>query len=127
MHLFDGAFPNAKAMEEDEGIEEERRLFYVAATRARKNLFLTYPLTGGAGADYLHQPSQFVRELTPEVYEEVILRRASAAGTTVFKDDFFEEDAIDLADPENSPAGTGEGMVRGADPDWKKRSFLGDY
>jgi DNA helicase II / ATP-dependent DNA helicase PcrA len=118
MHLFDGAFPNAKAMEEDEGIEEERRLFYVAATRARKNLFLTYPLTGGAGADYLHQPSQFIRELSPEVYEEVILRRASASGTTVFKDDFFEEDAIDLNGSENPSSGA---------KDWKTKSFLGDY
>jgi len=36
---LDGAFPNARAMEEDGGMEEERRLFYVACTRARKNLF----------------------------------------------------------------------------------------
>jgi len=114
MHLYDGAFPNAKAMEEDGGIEEERRLFYVACTRARKNLFLTYPLVGGGDMGYLHERSQFIRELPDTVYEEIILRRASATGSTVFKDDdFFEDDAIDVEEPSKS--------------DWKKKSFLGDY
>jgi len=113
MHLYDGAFPNAKAMEEDGGTEEERRLFYVACTRARKKMFLTYPITGG-GSEYLHQPSQFVRELPETVYEEIILRRANSAGTTVFKDDdFFEDDVVDVEETDKT--------------DWEKRSFLGDY
>ena len=114
MHLFDGAFPNARAMEEEGGMEEERRLFYVASTRARKELYLTYPLTGGGDAGYLHERSQFVRELPSTVYEEIILRRATQTGSTVFKDDdFFEEETIDLETPAKS--------------DWKKKSFLGDY
>ncbi len=114
MHLFDGAFPNARAMEEEGGMEEERRLFYVASTRARKQLFLTYPLVGGGEMGYLHERSQFVRELPDTVCEEIILRRASAAGSTVFKDDdFFEEETIDVEAPPKT--------------DWKKKSFLGDY
>ena len=129
MHLYDGAFPNAKAMEEDGGTEEERRLFYVACTRARKNLFLTYPLVGGGDMSYLHERSQFIRELPETVYEEIVLRRASSTGTTIFKDDdFFEDDAIDLDDQNTTPRpSTGEGRVRGATDDWKKKSFLGDY
>ncbi len=118
MHLYNGAFPHARAYEEDDGLEEERRLFYVAATRARKNLFLSYPLTGGRGEDYLHEMSPFLRELPATVYEEIVLRRASASGSTVFKDDFFEEEEIDVLDqqsPENK------------DKDWKKKSFLGNY
>ena len=150
MHLYDGAFPNAKAMEEDGGTEEERRLFYVACTRARKNLFLTYPLTGGGDMGYLHERSQFIRELPDTVYEEIILRRANTTGTTIFKDDdFFEDDAIEIEEPsspsprvaeakrgEGRPAprsfsGVGVRVVGGSNKpnksDWKKKSFLGDY
>jgi DNA helicase-2/ATP-dependent DNA helicase PcrA len=42
--LADGRFPSAWTVDEDE-IEEERRLLYVACTRARENLILTYPAT----------------------------------------------------------------------------------
>lgn len=119
MHLFDGAFPNARAMEEDGGMEEERRLFYVAGTRARKELFLTYPLVGAGEMGYLHERSQFVRELPSTVYEEIILRRASQSGTTIFKDDdFFEDETIDISDLDKAKT---------ENTDWKKKSFLGDY
>jgi len=74
--------------------------FNVACTRARKNLFLTYPLTGGGDMGYLHERSQFIRELPDTVYEEIILRRANTTGTTIFKDDdFFEDDAIEIEEP----------------------------
>lgn len=42
IHLVEGKFPSGMA-QTDEEVEEERRLLYVASTRARKNLFLTYP------------------------------------------------------------------------------------
>jgi len=42
IHLVEGKFPSAQA-ELPEQMEEERRLLYVAATRARKNLYLVYP------------------------------------------------------------------------------------
>jgi hypothetical protein len=138
MHLYDGAFPNAKAMEEDGGTEEERRLFYVACTRARKNLFLTYPLVGGGDMGYLHERSQFIRELPDTVYEEIVLRRTPALGTTVFKDDdFFEDDAISVDDLDNSVIASPStrlgakqshgGHAKPDQTDWKKKSFLGDY
>jgi DNA helicase-2/ATP-dependent DNA helicase PcrA len=40
--LEEGIFPNSKAMFEEKSIEEERRLLYVAVTRAKKNLFLSF-------------------------------------------------------------------------------------
>ncbi len=40
--LADGRFPNTKLMNKNGGLEEERRLFYVAVTRAKKRLFLSY-------------------------------------------------------------------------------------
>jgi DNA helicase II / ATP-dependent DNA helicase PcrA len=132
MHLFDGAFPNARAMEEDGGMEEERRLFYVACTRARKSLFLSYPMVGGGDRDYLHQPSQFVHELPESCFERVELRRASnidaGTGKTYFHND-SDDDAIELdelGDPLPPRPSRGEGRVRG-ESDWRKKSFLGDY
>ncbi|PYJ41570.1 MAG: DNA helicase UvrD, partial [Verrucomicrobia bacterium] len=41
--LTDGMFPSARSLETRDAIEEERRLFYVAITRARDELYLTYP------------------------------------------------------------------------------------
>src|ERR1041385_5798530 len=41
--LCDGMFPSARSMESVEGEEEERRLFYVAITRARDEVYLSYP------------------------------------------------------------------------------------
>ncbi|MFA5129752.1 MAG: ATP-dependent helicase [Patescibacteria group bacterium] len=73
IHVADGSFPNRRAMNEEKGIEEERRLFYVAVTRARKKLFLTYPLTLGADTLMLCRPSQFIEEVDPRLFERVEL------------------------------------------------------
>ncbi len=42
--LVDGRFPSAYSFSDDDGLEEERRLLYVAITRAKQHLFLTYPI-----------------------------------------------------------------------------------
>ena len=71
--LCDGLFPSARSLEELDGIEEERRLFYVAVTRARNELYLSYPLirmmSGGSG-DMMQQPSRFLGEIPKELVEE---------------------------------------------------------
>ncbi|HUQ99442.1 MAG TPA: ATP-dependent helicase [Gemmatimonadaceae bacterium] len=51
----DGFFPSARSLNNDEDTEEERRLMYVALTRARNHLSVTYPLNAYSsrrGADY---------------------------------------------------------------------------
>jgi DNA helicase-2/ATP-dependent DNA helicase PcrA len=71
--LCDGLFPSARSLESAEGEEEERRLFYVAITRARNELYLTYPLirmTQGYSGDALQQPSRFLKELPPALLDE---------------------------------------------------------
>ncbi|MFA6304501.1 MAG: ATP-dependent helicase [Patescibacteria group bacterium] len=73
INLVDMAFPNQRALGEDGGLEEERRLFYVAITRAQKYLFLSYPLMGGYNSFNLNTPSQFLREIEEELLEEVRL------------------------------------------------------
>jgi DNA helicase-2/ATP-dependent DNA helicase PcrA len=79
IHLVDTAFPNRRALAEEGGMEEERRLFYVAVTRARRELFLVYPLTMGYDALMFLQPSTFIEEVSPRLFERVQLveRRTS--------------------------------------------------
>lgn len=76
IHLVDNAFPNRRALEEEGGVEEERRLFYVAVTRAKRRLFLTYPLTTGTDALVLNRPSMFLEELDPRLMERTELTYA---------------------------------------------------
>lgn len=73
MHLAEGMFPGNRAQGSAQ-MEEERRLFYVAATRARRKLFLTYPITAGFEHAELKQPSPFLEELSNNLIEEVRLR-----------------------------------------------------
>ena len=63
----EGMIPLNRALKEPGGEEEERRLFYVAATRAKDQLYLCYPLTDYArGMGSLPVgPSRFIRELRP--------------------------------------------------------------
>ncbi len=75
--LCDGMFPSERSMETRDGEEEERRLLYVAITRARNELYLSYPLIragyGGSG-DMMQQPSRFLAEIPGELVEEWNLR-----------------------------------------------------
>jgi len=64
--LADGMFPHAKTYDKPQEMEEERRLFYVASTRAEEQLYLTYPLFS---QDNILHPSQFIKELPTKLYE----------------------------------------------------------
>jgi superfamily I DNA/RNA helicase len=72
--LEEGLFPHENSMLEDGGIEEERRLMYVAITRARKRLYLSY-----AGSRMLHgQPrygivSRFIDEIPASLCKWIVL------------------------------------------------------
>jgi DNA helicase-2/ATP-dependent DNA helicase PcrA len=70
--MSDGMFPSSRSLESDDAIEEERRLFYVAVTRAKDELYLTYPclrLNAGYG-EMLQRPSRFLNEVPKEMLEE---------------------------------------------------------
>lgn len=69
MHIAAGHFPNDRALSEANGLEEERRLFYVALTRAKRFLHLTYPLTTGFQSVLLG-PSMFLEELSRDLLDE---------------------------------------------------------
>ncbi len=73
--LSDGRFPNFRAAATAEGLEEERRLFYVACTRAKNELALTYPMLARDrySMDVLLESSRFVSELPGETYEKWVV------------------------------------------------------
>jgi DNA helicase-2/ATP-dependent DNA helicase PcrA len=70
--LTDGMFPSSRSLDTRDALEEERRLFYVAITRARDELYLTYPhmrLSGGYG-DVFQRPSRFLQEIPNDLMED---------------------------------------------------------
>lgn len=114
IHLADAAFPNRRAMAEEGGMEEERRLFYVAVTRAQRHLFLTYPMTSGFDTHAFNQPSLFVEEIPPRLLDRVDVREAARrpagfgygvrhARTGVAEEGGWEEPAIYITDEASRP------------------------
>ena len=76
--LCDGLFPSGRSGESEEGMEEERRLFYVSITRAKNELYLSYPLVrggfGASGVDTYQSPSRFLAEIPRELLNTWNLR-----------------------------------------------------
>ena len=74
----DGWFPMARSTEKEEDLEEERRLMYVAMTRARNHLAVSYPInvySTRRGADYsMDQLSRFIDRGVREKMQRVVLR-----------------------------------------------------
>src|ERR1051325_2558829 len=76
--LSDGMFPSSRSLDTRDALEEERRLFYVAITRARDELYLTYPhmrLNAGYG-DIFQRPSRFLKEIPNKLIEDWNVKRA---------------------------------------------------
>lgn len=64
-------FPSQRSIAEPDKLEEERRLCYVAMTRARKALTISYAESRHLyGRVSYHQPSRFLLEISPELLEE---------------------------------------------------------
>ncbi len=79
--VLEGSFPNGRALDEVNGIEEERRLFYVAVTRAKTHLTMTYPLIiNPTGAMILTRPSRFLDEIPNRAIERVDVKEEFASG-----------------------------------------------
>jgi DNA helicase-2/ATP-dependent DNA helicase PcrA len=78
--LCDGLFPSSRSLESAEGEEEERRLFYVAITRARNELYLSYPLGRGMSGYGDIKPSRFLRELSEDLVDSWSLRSVRPYG-----------------------------------------------
>jgi DNA helicase-2/ATP-dependent DNA helicase PcrA len=79
--LCDGMFPSARSMDSTDGEEEERRLFYVSITRAKNELYLSYPLIrggyGNSGNDAFQSPSRFLSEIPADLLNQWNLKTSS--------------------------------------------------
>jgi len=70
--LEDGLFPHQRSLNDEAGLEEERRLCYVGTTRAMKQLYLTYADQRRLhGMDSFGTPSRFINEIPEQLIEEV--------------------------------------------------------
>ncbi len=69
--LCEGAFPLLHSRKDADALEEERRIFYVAVTRAKDELYLTLPLASAESGQsrVFRRPSRFLAELSPHLYE----------------------------------------------------------
>ncbi|MCA3142060.1 MAG: DNA helicase II [Betaproteobacteria bacterium] len=73
--LEEGLFPHDNSLDENEGVEEERRLMYVAITRARRRLYLSHAQSRMLhGQTRYHLPSRFLEELP-----EALMKRINAS------------------------------------------------
>lgn len=97
MHLSDGLFPNGRAMGEEKGMEEERRLFYVAVTRAKEYLYLSYSMAAGyrTMSMQLNSPSPFIKEIPHRLLEQYQLSDQAAVEADALED---PDQIIDLDD-----------------------------
>lgn len=71
MGACEGQFPHPKSLDDNVQLEEERRLFYVASTRAKKQLYITHPILryDHNWGEIITRPSIFVQELPQSAYE----------------------------------------------------------
>jgi len=68
-HSLDGLFPNNKSLNNIEDLEEERRLYYVACSRAKHGLYITMPSRVYNYSGFFSYPSRFLIEIDRENYE----------------------------------------------------------
>src|SRR5262249_19488695 len=102
--LEEGIFPHSRAYESEADLEEERRLCYVAITRAQTNLYISHAMKRRTfGEESGSEPSRFLNELPAELIEDVSL------GPSWLK---FRELPSDYSAARGGPA-TGEASYRG--------------
>lgn len=71
IQCLDGIIPSAYSVDDEEQLDEELRLFYVATTRAKEMLYYCYPVLGrSAYGDYFTQLSRFISNISTKILEE---------------------------------------------------------
>jgi len=78
IYALDGRFPASRAAMSDEAMEEERRLMYVASTRARDELYISYPIYmfDRSMGHVMGRVSRFLEDLDPKVLPTAMLQEA---------------------------------------------------
>lgn len=75
IYALDGRFPSFHAVDDEDEMEEERRLMYVACTRAKEHLFITYPINiyDRETGVVLSKPSRFLEGLDENLLEQWVI------------------------------------------------------
>ncbi|HEX6046784.1 MAG TPA: UvrD-helicase domain-containing protein [Pyrinomonadaceae bacterium] len=103
--LEDGLFPHSRSATDPDDLEEERRLAYVAMTRAERYLYVTHAMKRRVyGEEIASEPSQFLNEMPSELLEDLSLGKS----WLYFRRD---ADALDVAPPD--------------EPRRKKKKYMG--
>jgi DNA helicase-2/ATP-dependent DNA helicase PcrA len=90
--MEDGLFPHQRSIADLASLEEERRLCYVGATRAMRQLYVTYAEQRRLyGVDQYGQPSRFIGELPPDLVEEIRPRLQVSRPAFVKRSSIFDE------------------------------------
>ena len=92
-------FPLNPKFDSDSQTEEERRLFYVALTRAEKKVYITYARSRYRFGEVAYQSrSRFIEEIDPATYDEMNggIGRKSSRRKKVYYDEFYQEDYDDF-------------------------------
>jgi ATP-dependent DNA helicase UvrD/PcrA len=119
--LNDGILPHSRSFDDPEGMQEERRLFYVGITRAKDRLYLVTPLNRSAyGYSEPAVESRFLKDIPVEMLDEVGLSPRRARAGSAFRPDRWDSpfpESQRLIEPQYSPGAKvlhpvwGEGMV----------------
>jgi DNA helicase II / ATP-dependent DNA helicase PcrA len=90
--VVDGKFPSIYSFVTDEELEEERRLFYVAVTRAKRHLYLTYPINvfDKSSGMLLSKPTRFLDHISPAMFDQLALvEEASPVDWREYRNDSY--------------------------------------
>ena len=91
--MIQGKFPSKHALENIDRIEEERRLFYVACSRAKNILQLSVPLVETFSFNRDVEVSQFITELSEEYYSQDY-KKSKTKKKTEIGNDFVTADTF---------------------------------
>lgn len=95
--LEEGLFPHNNSMHDESELEEERRIFYVAITRAKKVLYLTNARSRMLfGNVQCNQPSRFIEEINPDDIEKLFEENKSTREIKINKKDNFNDEDLEL-------------------------------
>jgi DNA helicase-2/ATP-dependent DNA helicase PcrA len=90
--MEEGLFPHQRSAADVAALEEERRLAYVGATRAMRQLYITYAEQRRLyGVDQYGHPSRFIQELPPDLIEEIRPRLQVSRPVYVKRSATFDE------------------------------------
>ncbi len=94
--LEEGLFPHINSLMDQGELEEERRLCYVAITRAKENLYLVNARRRTLfGKDQINPPSRFINEINSDLIESNVSKNEEKQEKKITDEEIFREEEVD--------------------------------